>query len=246
MPTTNRDLGLFTEQLAVEGWARTPPLFSHSQLNTLIDDLSSVLEAGTSRGGTRHLLDIPAVRELASSEPVRAIAESALGKNCFAVRGILFDKTPTANWKVTWHQDLTIAVRERRELHGFGPWSVKEGVPHVQPPVTVLERMVAVRIHLDECGPENGPVRVISGSHNFGRLSGAAIDVWKDEHTAIDCTVPRGGILAFFPLLLHSSSPSILPEHRRVIHLEFAAADLPGGLEWYYYSVNRKNLGASA
>jgi ectoine hydroxylase-related dioxygenase (phytanoyl-CoA dioxygenase family) len=234
MPITNRDLAPFAEQLAVEGWASTPPLFSDSMLDALIDDLSSVLESGASRGGTRHLLDIPAVQELADSEPVRAIAESALGKDCFAVRGILFDKTPTANWKVTWHQDLTIAVSERRELQGFGPWSVKEDVPHVQPPVAILERMVAVRIHLDECGPENGPVRVIPGSHKFGRMSGAAIDVWKEEHTAIDCTVPRGGILAFFPLLLHSSSPSILPKHRRVIHLEFAAADLPGGLEWYY------------
>jgi len=246
MPTTNRDLPFLTDQLAVEGWASTPRLFSDLLLDTLIDDLSPVLEAGTSRGGTRHLLDIPAVQELARSKPVRAIAQSALGKDCFAVRGILFDKTPTANWKVAWHQDLTIAVRERRELRGFGPWSVKEGVPHVQPPMMVLERMVAVRIHLDECGPENGPVRVIPGSHKFGRLPGAAIDVWKEEHTAIDCTVPRGGILAFFPLLLHSSSPSILPEHRRVIHLEFAAADLPGGLEWYYYSVDRKNLGGSA
>jgi ectoine hydroxylase-related dioxygenase (phytanoyl-CoA dioxygenase family) len=245
MPTTSRDLASLAEQLAVEGWASTPPLFSDSLLDTLIDDLSSILEPGTSRGGTRHLLEVPAVRELACSEPVRAIAESALGKDCFAVRGILFDKTPTANWKVTWHQDLTIAVSERREVRGFGPWSVKEDVPHVQPPVMILEHMVAIRIHLDDCGLQNGPVRVIPGSHKFGRMSGATIDVWKEGHTAIDCTVARGGILAFFPLLLHSSSPSIVAEHRRVIHLEFAATDLPGGLEWYY-SVARRNLGAFA
>jgi ectoine hydroxylase-related dioxygenase (phytanoyl-CoA dioxygenase family) len=245
MATLFETIATFTEQLAVEGWASAPPLFSDALLDTLTNDLGSVLEAGTGRGGTRHLLDILSVQELASSQPVRAIAESALGEDCIAVRGILFDKTPAANWKVTWHQDLTIAVRERRELAGFGPWSVKEGVPHVQPPVTILERMVAIRIHLDECGPENGPVRVIPRSHKFGRLSGRAIDVWKEENAAIDCTVSRGGILAFFPLLLHSSSPSTRPEHRRVIHLEFAAADLPGGLEWHH-SVDRTSLGASA
>jgi ectoine hydroxylase-related dioxygenase (phytanoyl-CoA dioxygenase family) len=185
------------------------------------------------------------VQELARSEAVRSVAEAALGEHCFAVRGILFDKTPAANWKVTWHQDLTIAVRERREIHGFGPWSVKEGVPHVQPPVEILEGMVAVRVHLDDCGIENGPVRVIPRSHTFGRLSVADIDLWKKEHPSVDCTLSRGGILAFFPLLLHSSSPSNRPEHRRVIHLEFAAAPLPRELEWYH-TIGESDLALSA
>lgn len=157
MLTSSRDLAAFTKQLAFDGWATTPPLFTDASLDTLTNALTSVLQAGTARGGTRHLLDIPSVQELASSEPVRVIAESVLGEDCFAVRGILFDKTPEANWKVTWHQDLTIAVRQRRDVDGFGPWSVKEGVPHVQPPLSVLERMVAIRIHLDECGIDNGP-----------------------------------------------------------------------------------------
>jgi ectoine hydroxylase-related dioxygenase (phytanoyl-CoA dioxygenase family) len=245
MATPIRDLSAFTEQLSLEGWASTPPLFSDALLDSLTNDLSSVLAADTGRGGTRHLLDLRSVQELASSQPVRAIAESVLGKDCVPVRGILFDKTPAANWKVTWHQDLSITVSERREVAGFGPWSVKEGIPHVQPPVPILERMVAIRIHLDECGPENGPVRVIPGSHKFGRLSGPAIDVWKERNTAVACSVPRGGILAFFPLLLHASSPSTRPEHRRVIHLEFAAADLPEGLHWYH-AVSQRSLRASA
>jgi len=45
---------------------------------------------------------------------------------------------------------VTIAVRERREAEGFGPWSEKEGVPHVQPPAEILEKMVAIRVHLDD------------------------------------------------------------------------------------------------
>lgn len=216
------------------GWAVTPPLVTADVLERLSRELTPLLESEGARGGLRHLLDIPSVCALARSAPVRAVAEVVLGADCYAVRGILFDKTPDANWKVIWHQDLTIAVRERREVPRFGPWTEKDGVPHVQPTVDVLERMVAVRVHLDDCGPENGPVRVIPGSHRAGRLSAAAVEEWKARGPMVDCVVERGGILAFQPLLLHASSPATVPAHRRVVHLEFAVGELPGGLTWYH------------
>jgi ectoine hydroxylase-related dioxygenase (phytanoyl-CoA dioxygenase family) len=203
-------------------------------LDALTRDLTPLLQVDGARGGARHLLDRPSVQALARSYPVRLVAEAALGPNCFAVRGILFDKTPAANWKVAWHQDLTIAVQERRDVTGFGPWSEKDGVPHVQPPVSLLERMVAVRVHLDDCGPGNGPVRVIPRSHRVGRLLPDAVDAWKAGHDAVGCVVPRGGILAFRTLTLHASSAATVPAHRRVVHLEFAADPLPGGLTWYH------------
>lgn len=93
--------------------------------------------------------------------------------------------------------------------------------------------MVTVRVHLDECGLDNGPVRVIPGSHQAGRLSAAEIARWREEHAAFPCVSARGGALVMRPLLLHASSPSTRPAHRRVVHLEFAAAELPSGLEWY-------------
>ena len=46
----------------------------------------------------------------------RAAAEAVLGPRCFAVRAILFDKTSEANWKVAWHQDLTIAARAQADV----------------------------------------------------------------------------------------------------------------------------------
>jgi phytanoyl-CoA dioxygenase PhyH len=123
----------------------------------------------------RNLLDLPIVRDLVVSQPVKQMVAVLLGTECFAVRGILFNKTPNSNWKVVWHQDRTIAVRERKDSPHFGPWTVKAGVPHVQPPVTVMAKMVAIRLHLDESHERNGPLRVVPGSHQAGCLSAEEI-----------------------------------------------------------------------
>jgi ectoine hydroxylase-related dioxygenase (phytanoyl-CoA dioxygenase family) len=156
-----------------------------------------------------------------------------LGKNCFAVRGILFNKSSNSNWKVVWHQDRTIAVRERKDAAHFGPWSVKAGVPHDVPPAWVMAKMLAIRLHLDENHESNGPLCIVPGSHKVGYLSVQEIAAWT-ERTSVTCTVRRGGAILMRPLLLHASSSCSRPEERRgVIHLEFAADDLPTGLEWY-------------
>lgn len=180
----------------------------------------------------RNLLALQVVRKLAASIPVRTIAEAVLGKHCFAVKGTFFDKTQDSNWKVAWHQELTIMVQERREVHGFGPWTVKAGIVHVQPPAEVLSRILAVRLHLDESGEENGPLRVLPGSHKQGRLSSGEVADWQKVDSVV-CSVPRGGALLMRPLLLHASSACVVPKPRRVIHLEFTADELPEGLEWF-------------
>jgi ectoine hydroxylase-related dioxygenase (phytanoyl-CoA dioxygenase family) len=184
----------------------------------------------------RNLLDaVPELRELIDGTRARALASRVLGARAFIVRGILFDKTAEANWKVAWHQDLSIAVRARRDAEGFGGWSEKAGVVHVQPPAEVLERMLSVRLHLDACDEENAPLKVVPGSHLRGRLSAEAIAHALESSTAVSCLVPRGGALLMRPLLLHASSASRAPEQRRrrrVVHLEFAAGELPAGLEW--------------
>src|SRR6266446_437535 len=134
------------------------------------------------RHAQRNLLSVPSVHELAASKPVREIMESVLGSKCFAIRGIFFNKTRSSNWNVAWHQDLTIAVRERREVDGFGPWTTKAGVLHVQPPMDVMSRMLAIRLHLDEGGLDNGPLRVIAGSHKEGRLSPKQVATLEKEN----------------------------------------------------------------
>jgi ectoine hydroxylase-related dioxygenase (phytanoyl-CoA dioxygenase family) len=162
--------------------------------------------------------------------------QSLLGQEARVVRGILFDKTPGANWKVPWHQDLTIAVKQKREAPGFGPWSIKAGIPHVQPPIEVLQRMVTLRLHLDECDADNGPLRVLPGTHRHGRLSSEAIAEQRCLASEVLCTSPRGGALLMKPLLLHASSPCRSPRHRRVVHLEWSSDTLPHGLQWHSVS----------
>jgi len=188
------------------------------------------------RGGVyavRNLLDVvPETRALAGSAAVRALVEPLLGPACFVVRGILFDKTPAAPWKVAWHQDLSIAVRSRAEAEGFGPWSLKAGVVHVQPPAAVLARMLTVRLHLDDCDEANGALRVLPGTHASGRLGAAEIEALKGSKGVVTCEVGAGGALLMRPLLLHSSPAPSEPRRRRVVHLEFAAGRLPCGLEW--------------
>jgi len=202
----------------------------------LVDELLTFVEQNLSmdghRGGVRNLLDVPTMRELAESSPVRGQVEAVLGKDARAVRGILFDKTENANWKVPWHQDVTIAVNRRVDADGFGPWSQKEGVLHVQPPASVLEKMVSIRFHLDDCPEENGALRVIPGSHLNGKLLEREIQSLAERSLVVTCAMRRGGALLMRPLLLHASSASSVPSHRRVIHVEYAITSLPNGLEW--------------
>jgi ectoine hydroxylase-related dioxygenase (phytanoyl-CoA dioxygenase family) len=192
------------------------------ELGTLLD---------TKHPGERNLLDVLAIRQLACSEAIRKLARSVLGDDCFAVRGILFNKTDGANWKVTWHQDCVISVMERKEIPGWGPWSIKAGVNHVRPSSDIVSRMLAIRIHLDECGAKNGPLRVIPGSHEHGFLSDRRIQEWSQQ-AAMTCAAGRGDAILMRPLLLHSSLPAKVPSSRRAVHLEFADEELPKGAEW--------------
>jgi ectoine hydroxylase-related dioxygenase (phytanoyl-CoA dioxygenase family) len=176
---------------------------------------------------------IPAVRRLAGSALVLDLVDSVLGPGSFAVRGLLFDKTMAANWSVPWHQDLTIAVRTRVDSPGFGPWNVKVGIPHVRPPVEVLQAMLTVRLHLDDCQAGQGPLRVLPGSHSGGKLGAEATRDWLERQSAVSCLVGKGGVVLMRPLLLHASSAATDPSRRRVIHLEYATRPLPGGVAWF-------------
>lgn len=232
---------LNTDQLNTDGYAIAAGVLPGphvTQLTVAIAAAAADAQGAGARRSSAHamrnlLSRVPDVRDLADGPALRSLVEAVLGPGAFCVRGLLFDKAPGANWHVGWHQDRAIAVRERVDTEGFGPWSVKAGVPHVEPPIDVLQRMVTLRVHLDDCDGSNGPLRVLPASHRAGKLDGDAVRRWIDQHDAVTCTVPRGGVLLMRPLLLHASSPAARPVHRRVVHLEYAADPLPGALQWY-------------
>jgi ectoine hydroxylase-related dioxygenase (phytanoyl-CoA dioxygenase family) len=196
-------------------------VFTIEEMDRLAAALPSVESAGA-----RSLLDDEAVLRIAWDPRLRAL----IGPDCFAVRAVLFDKNAESNWGLRWHQDLSVALRDRRETPGFAAWSVKAGVVHALAPVQLLERMVSLRIHLDDCRADAGPLRVVPRSHLLGRLADDAVQNHVEhEHT---CVASRGDVLAFKPLLLHASASSTSNGHRRVLQVEFGRDELPGGLQW--------------
>ena len=168
-----------TTSLEADGFALAPDILGQAQVEFLREICASIESAGVSRRegvfAIRNLLDAPEIQDLARSPEIRALVAPILGPDCFAVRGIFFDKVPGANWKVPYHQDLSIAVESKVETDGFGPWSEKAGAIHVQPPREILENMVTVRLHLDDCGAQNGALRVLGGTHRGGKLDSAQI-----------------------------------------------------------------------
>ncbi len=213
-------------------------VLSENSIEALKGELSNVADAGAVRKrneiyAIRNLLELsPAVEKLSRSPQIRSLITPLLSDRAFPVRAILFDKIAGANWLVPWHQDVTICVAERREVPGFGPWSIKAGFWLVQPPLSVLQRMVSVRIHLDQCDETNGALRVIPGTHRLGRLAPQTIREAEEKNGVAICSVGVGGVLLLKPLLVHASSAARCPTHRRVIHLDFANSDLSGGLRW--------------
>jgi ectoine hydroxylase-related dioxygenase (phytanoyl-CoA dioxygenase family) len=171
------------------------------------------------------------VKRLAVDERIKGFATAILGERVYAVRSIYFDKIADANWSLFWHQDNVIAVKDQKEIEGYVAWSQKAGVWQVQPPPEILARVVTVRIHLDVCDRNNGPLRVLPGSHRHGWLDDE-LDHWKHNVAEVVCTVGMGGVVAMCPLTLHASAPAQQVRNRRVIHLEYSSDELPGDLDW--------------
>lgn len=210
------------------GFAIVERVLDTKEIQALLSTLGFVESAGR-----RGLLSVPEVAEIARSNPLLDLVRPHLQSEPFPVRAIYFDKSQDKNWLVAWHQDLTIALRERVETEGFAPWSIKDDVPHVQPPVNLLEQMLTVRLHLDDADESNGALRVLPGSHRLGRLSAVQIQELRSKKPECLCAVDAGDALLMRPLLLHASRRSSSERHRRILHIDYAGFALPPGLHWH-------------
>ncbi|WP_343667434.1 phytanoyl-CoA dioxygenase family protein [Chitinophaga sp.] len=156
--------------------------------------------------------------------------DTLFGKDYHVVKSIYFDKPGGSNWFVSYHQDLTISVKEKAVVEGYAPWTVKQEQYAVQPPLSILENNFTIRIHLDDTDENNGALRVVPGSHLKGIYRPETID-WEKE-VEETCAVQKGGLMIMRPLLLHASSRTTNQHPRRVIHIEFSSLELPLPLHW--------------
>lgn len=185
------------------------------------------------RAGIR-LHGIAALRPLlAPSSAMGTVAASVLGDRCRPVRAVLFDKTAATNWALGWHQDRTVAVTERVDVSGFGPWTSKGGLLHVAPPFEVLSGMVTLRLHLDAVPATNAPLLVAPGSHRLGRVPERDVPEAVRRCGIAVCTAERGDVWLYATPILHASDAALEPRRRRVLQVDYAVGDLPGGLRWF-------------
>jgi ectoine hydroxylase-related dioxygenase (phytanoyl-CoA dioxygenase family) len=176
-------------------------------------------------------MSIPAIMGAAKDKRLIRIARRWLGDGAIPFRATLFEKSARANWLVVWHQDTALPLESRNDSAEWGPWSLKAGILYAHAPAWALSRVLALRISLDASTGDNGPLRVIPGSHQAGVLSDDEIlDLARTQET-VEALVPRGGVLAMSPLIVHSSSKARGDGPRRVLHVEYAdALDLGPGL----------------
>ena len=206
---------------ASDGFEVFPGVLDHAECDQL-----SALVPDTANAGSRRLLSEVWCRSFAARLKRDPRLSQLLPQHSVAVQCTYFSKSPYSNWLVAPHQDLSIPVANRVEFSGCSGWSEKEGLLFTQPPISVLEQLVALRVHLDECWPDSGPLIVAPASHLRGRLTGGFP---IPSHA---CLVPRGGVLAIRPLLVHASSKLNASVPRRVLHFLFGPAELPYGLRW--------------
>lgn len=186
---------------------------------------------GLGRAGTRHLMSCAAVSEVACDERMLRIAREWLGGEAVPYKATLFEKSERANWVLTWHQDRALPVERKTAQPEWGPWSDKRGVTYVHAPRCALEQVIALRLHLDPSTADNGPLRVVPGSHEAGVLTDAEVIDYANSHPQAECISPAGGVIAMRPLLIHASSKNRSGLPRRVLHIEYATSlDLAPGV----------------
>jgi hypothetical protein len=215
-----------------DGFAVLPALLSDAERACIAAEMATQSEVGS-----RDLLEAPWCAALAARLQDDARLADALPHTHVAVQCTSFEKSVARNWLVPVHQDVAIPVAARIDHAALTGWSNKAGTWFVQPPAEVLAQLVAVRLHIDDCGVDDGALNVVAGSHRHGRLADAQAIALRDACGTVACPVPRGGAMLMRPLLLHASSKAMGASRRRVLHFLFGPRQLPLGLAWAHAPV---------
>ena len=196
-----------------------------------ISEIASFFAAeGETRAGER--LRVAALRRSAAVARVTDLVGKYAGRKARPVRAVAFDKCPGSNWFLSWHQDRTIEVKARKEVAGYGPWTCKQGLLHVSPPFSVIERMTTVRLHVDAVDAQNAPLLIAPGSHRAGLVSTPEVPEAVNRFGVEQCLASPGDVWMYSTPILHASHRATGKRRRRVLQIDYADFDLPRGLEW--------------
>lgn len=204
-------------------------LFAAPILTELIDALE-----GHDRGHPgQRLSGMPFLAQLLARDgSLSSLLDEIISREAKPVRAVLFDKSPASNWALGWHQDRTICVNERHDVAGYGPFTLKSGLVHVEPPFDLIERMVTLRIHLDPVADDNAPLLVARGSHRFGKIPHGRIEQTIAGCDTIACLAQPGDVWAYATPIVHASKRSRSLSRRRVLQVDYSCDNLPGRLKW--------------
>ena len=209
------------------GFAIADLELSPDQCAYIATALPSVAEQ---RGGNRGLLSHPTILQLIRHKQLSQFLWALTGRELVAVAARLLDSTADDDG-MQWHQDRRVAVRERMDVPGYGSWTSRVGIWHVEPPASVLAQMVVVRLHLDDSAAGAYPLGILPGSHAAGKLTVDAIQRLVETETAMTPEISRGMLVVMRPLLVHRTLAS--PSHYRVLHIEFAPQEAISPLQWH-------------
>lgn len=142
-------------------------------------------------------------------------------ENTVAIQCIYFRKDRDKNWALKLHRDIVFPI------DGAGPWPTagsKEGMHFHRPSKALVDKLIAVRLHLDDA--REGDLLIVPGSHSN--------EICSDRSDAKSVSVPKGGVLVMSPSVLHGSTRLIDAVSRRVLHFVFAPEKLPYSYRWYH------------
>lgn len=205
------------DDLEREGWCLWPQSVEASSLMTLEGALPWITTP------SRRPVPLAPLRDWLSSTELPARIEACLGPGARVVRALLMAKGEGQDWDIGWHRDTTFAVKSPKAVPGFESWVDKGPFWQVQAPLDLVAKVRSLRLHLDDSGPDTGPLLVKPGSHR------------GEEREPISLHARRGDAILMHPLLLHASERPRTLIPRRVLHLEWASFDLPDGLEWAWF-----------
>jgi ectoine hydroxylase-related dioxygenase (phytanoyl-CoA dioxygenase family) len=196
-------------------------VFSSDECDAILASIAEAFPA-ENRAGIRNLMRLERVKTVANDPRLLELCRRIVGTDLIPYKATLFAKTGKANWLVAFHQDTALPVVSVNGTSDWGPLSEKDGVRFAHAPTAALAQILAVRVNLDESTFDNGPLKVIPGSHHKRYFDEDEFFRIISSKRAEVCTTGKGGVITMSPLLLHASSKSNSNKPRRVLHIEYA------------------------